>query len=332
MVFKTLRSSFRNALLFSPLSLSLLGLISTPVDAAKLSLKTINEVYVFGDSASDVGRAFKATNGIINPPPNFEGRASNGLVWVEYFTLLLGLNPNPETNFAFVGATTGTEGAIVPNSPGIRTQVNHYIESLEVMNTAANPDGLYIVWGGANDYFINQITDPTIPVNNIASTVNTLINQGAKNLLVFNLADLGDFPIAQQLPSTDALNALIQSHNTLLSEALTNLQSTVATDVSLNLVDLGAGFKSLVNNPASFGFSVIDQPCFSSFNPANICDNPEDYFFWDEVHLTTDAHRVIGEFVFSSLESKSVPEPGLSLGLIMVTAFSISAFKKPKSN
>lgn len=332
MVFKTLRSYFGHALLLSPLSLSLLSFLSTPADAAKLSLDTINEVYVFGDSTSDVGRAFQATNGIINAPPYFEGRASNGPVWVEYFSQLLGLTPNPNTNFAFVGATTGTEGAIVPNSPGILAQVNSYIDSLEAINASADPNGLYIVWGGGNDYVLNQITDPTIPVNNISTMVDALLDIGAKNILVFNLADLGDFPIAQQFPSTDALNTIVQSHNALLSEAVTNLQSTATADVSISLIDLNLGFKSLVNNPTSFGISVVDEPCFNSLNPSTLCDNPEDYFFWDEFHLTTAAHRVVGEFVFSNLQSKSVPEPDSSLSLILVTTLSVGALIKQKSN
>ncbi|NEO45099.1 MAG: SGNH/GDSL hydrolase family protein [Moorea sp. SIO4A3] len=331
MFLQKIRYYFGNALVLSPLSLSLIGLLTTPVNAANLSLETIDEVYVFGDSTSDVGRAFQATNGIVNAPPNFEGRASNGPVWVEYFTELLGLTPNPDTNFAFVGATTGTDGAVVPNSPGILTQVNRYIDSLEAINASADPNGLYVVWGGGNDYVLSQTTDPTIPVNNISMTVNALIDIGAKNVLVFNLADLGDFPIAQQFPSTDALNGLVQSHNTLLSEVVTNLKSTASADINISLIDLNAGFKSLINNPDIFGISIVDEPCLTSLDPLTICENPEDFFFWDEFHLTTDAHRVVGEFVFSSLQSESIPEPNSSLSLILVTAFSISVLLKQKA-
>ncbi len=70
-----------------------------------LNSPEINQLYVFGDSLSDVGNVFRAT-GRQYPasPPYFQGRFANGPVWVEYLADDLKLPRNPSTNFAFGGA------------------------------------------------------------------------------------------------------------------------------------------------------------------------------------------------------------------------------------
>ena len=58
-------------------------------------------LYVFGDSLSDTGRS-PAT-----PSTNyFNGRFSNGPLWVEYLSADLGIPYNPSNNFAVSGTTT----------------------------------------------------------------------------------------------------------------------------------------------------------------------------------------------------------------------------------
>ena len=77
----------------------------------KVSAQNYDEIYVFGDSFSDTGNVFNATKGAIPPSPAyFNGRFSNGPVWVEYLAPQLGLTFDPSTNFAFGGAT-GAVGA-----------------------------------------------------------------------------------------------------------------------------------------------------------------------------------------------------------------------------
>ncbi|HEY9301471.1 MAG TPA: SGNH/GDSL hydrolase family protein, partial [Phormidium sp.] len=67
----------------------------------------ITELYVFGDSLSDAGTVFRATGGMYPPnPPYFQGRYSNGRVWVEYLALCLHLDFNQTKNFAYGGATS----------------------------------------------------------------------------------------------------------------------------------------------------------------------------------------------------------------------------------
>ena len=87
-----------------------LGLSLVPVLAAAGPLR---EVVVFGDSLSDSGNVFVATEAVLAEaipvsPPYFQGRFSNGPVWVDILAEKLGLQLRPflqgGTNFAFGGA------------------------------------------------------------------------------------------------------------------------------------------------------------------------------------------------------------------------------------
>ena len=65
---------------------------------------SINELYVFGDSLSDMGTVFRMTGGMYQPNPTYyKGRYSNGRVWVEYLADRLKLPSDRVTNFAYGG-------------------------------------------------------------------------------------------------------------------------------------------------------------------------------------------------------------------------------------
>ncbi|PSB55437.1 SGNH/GDSL hydrolase family protein, partial [Chamaesiphon polymorphus] len=167
---------------------------------------TFSQLVVYGDSLSDLGRAADATSAL--PPalkfpayPNGGGRFSNGPIWVEYLADKLGIDRNPVTNpnfaaknFAIGGATTSTVNIGQPLSSsfiGIQTQVDN--------NPISDPAALYVIWGGANDYLLGGVTDPTTPVANLAGEITTLIGLGATNILVPNLPNLGALPSTRNL-------------------------------------------------------------------------------------------------------------------------------------
>ena len=70
----------------------------------------VDRVIVFGDSLSDTGNVFDVFG--IPAAPNFQGRFSNGPVWVEGLAAGLGApapmpSRNGGTNYAYGGAETG---------------------------------------------------------------------------------------------------------------------------------------------------------------------------------------------------------------------------------
>src|SRR5262245_56060012 len=161
-----------------------------------------SDVFVFGDSLSDQGRLSAATGGLFPPePPYYRGRMSNGPVWIESLAPKLGLAASVANNFAVNGAATSdanyNEAILGTDLPGLSDELNEFLGSLG--GQPADPSALYVLWAGANDFFLPF--DPSHPeivigqaVTNLATTVGTLQASGAQHILVLNLSDMGLTP------------------------------------------------------------------------------------------------------------------------------------------
>jgi phospholipase/lecithinase/hemolysin len=317
----------------------------------KASAATFSKLFVFGDSLSDPGNVFNATKALGDPtrvlppsPPYFNGRFSNGPVWAEYFGNELGLSPAPVTaflggqsaqdgiNFAFGGSTTGKNNAIEPDVPtGILTQVDSFTQ---IFNQKADPNALYAVWGGGNDYLFGNNVDPTVPIANLTSAVKSLADVGAKNIMVFNLPDLGQLPSTSIDPTTSGgLSALTGLHNSALSATLEGFQQS-----GLNIipVDVDSIVKEIKANPGKFGFLDATSSCLvGDFNAiatgtATLCDNPDDFAFFDGIHPSTRVHNIIAQAALSKVKysATSVPEPSAGIGMIALGAIGMRTLKR----
>ncbi|MGB7429161.1 MAG: SGNH/GDSL hydrolase family protein [Microcoleaceae cyanobacterium] len=270
-----------------------------------------NQIYIFGDSLSDPGNLFTITDGTTPAnPPYPQQRFSNGLVWCEYFTPKLGLNPQPFThsssakdgiNFAVGGATTGDININGATLPSLQQQINTFVTRLNQTHQQANPNALYIVWAGANDYLGGQITNPADPVSNLSQAIELLYQVGARYILVFNLPELGDTPIAQNSPEVNPtqLYQLSNTHNTLLKTTVEQMRQSLR-GIQLGLMDIQGLFKRVIANPRHFDLTNVTDSCL-----VVACCDAQQYLFWDQLHPTTTAHRIIAEAVFSILQSDS---------------------------
>lgn len=318
----------RQALLQSTLPLALVA--AMPAVAQAFSFE---RAYVFGDSLSDVGQLSNATFGFFPPvgpdpsrPYYFDGRFSNGPLWVEYLAPKLGIS-NPAINFAFAGANTNDQNTAIPGLsifPGLRQQVAVFTTN----PPPVDPNALFIIWAGANDYLGGKQSDPTIPVKNLENEIRTLVNANARNILVANLPNLGLLPGTRPDPQTSAgLNFLTTAHNTLLSSRLTQLSREFGSKVNLIPFDANALFNQALTNPGQFGFTNTTDACLSPsqlvlrFPPvlSSICDQPDQYLFWDELHPTTKTHYYLAESAYAAIAAP-VPEPSAVAGLLMVGA------------
>ncbi|MBE8965612.1 SGNH/GDSL hydrolase family protein [Nostocales cyanobacterium LEGE 12452] len=302
-----------------------------------LAAQNYEDIYVFGDSFSDTGNAFNVTNRTFPPSPKyFDGRFSNGPVWVEYLAQDLGLSFNPRTNFAFGGATTGVDNISVPEFPGLQKQ----IASFTAENPSANPNALYIVWAGANDYFsyfAGRVPNPSQAVANISAAVTSLSTIGAQNIMVVNQPDLGKFPVANfnsQIPSL--LSTLTNAHNSGLNATINFLNQQLDPDINIISFNVNDLFSKIIAEPRKFGLTNATNYCIQDLSvvPLNlptqpVACNPDKFLFWDPVHPTTAAHRLIGESAFSVLKPVSIPEPSNVLGVLALSAFgAVSALQR----
>ncbi|BAT51873.1 Lipolytic enzyme, G-D-S-L [Nostoc sp. NIES-3756] len=329
----------------------------------KASAQSITGLYVFGDSLSDTGNTFNLTGGLVNPataippsPPNnpagyYQGRFSNGEIWVDRVGQQLGLTSTPITslfptldftkqpsipfptqglNFAIGGANSGEENAIVPNLglPGVLQQVSLFQALLQANQQSLDPNALYAVSGGSNDFlFPKPSVDPTKPkpYENIAQSVSTLAAMGAKNILVFNLADLGTIPAATlNGRNPTELTQATQEFNSNLAKSL----DAIRKNQKANIIEID--IFSLVNrvkqNPSEFGFTNVTDACLAQFP---ICNNDQsEYFFWDAFHPTTAGQKLVADAVLAA----TTPESPTTIGLLALGALgavnSISRLKK----
>ena len=336
---------------------------SLAIFSVSLPIKTLakgldfSQIFYFGDSLGDNGNTFGFTGEAI-PPESFyfEGHFSNGLTWIEYLAQDLKLDPvpsffdalmpMPETdisngvNFAFGGALTGTfttgddgmtevENTLPPTFPalqdatllGLQSQVGIFATQFAPI---ANPDALYVIWAGANDYLPNEadtnlfrpLTETDTSVNNIFLAINTLVTFGAENLLVLNLPDLGNVPATNNLPNSDDFTDLTNDHN----QQLEALVATLPSDVNVIQFDVNSLFEEITTNPGNFGLSNTDNclvPLFDCFDP-NIIIPEDEFTFWDDKHPTTKVHEIIANRVFDTL--KPVPESSFPVGILVFGA------------
>lgn len=317
-------------------ALLVLGLLAPAVAGAA----PITSLVVVGDSLSDQGNAFILTGGF--PPPPYAQRASNGPTAAERLAQRLGVTLTASeaggTNYAVVGATTGPV-AVPSGTPPFTenvAQLNYnqpalagtslLSQTLEILSHGpiTDPDGtLFMVWGGANDLFLNPSIGTAVQaVTNLTTIIGSLYGAGARQFLVPNLPDLSSTPAGQALPplARAQLQALTVGFNQGLANQLALLSNLPGIEITA--FDTFGFFAGVLANPGAFGFTNATTPCLTGDFAVQIsvCGDPNAHVFWDSVHPTTAAHQVLGD----RFAEAAVPEPAtltlLGLGLGLVTA------------
>ncbi len=283
-------------------------------------------LYVFGDGYSDNGNLYAKTSGAVPPsPPYYLGRRSNGPVAVEYLAQQLGV---PLIDYAWIGATTGIGNGVdggtastigISNFPGVGTQIAAY--QTQIVGPFADPDALYVVWAGADNFFFPA--GPLVPdelslaLSNIADSIMTLGGLGARHFFVPNMPDLSLTPFLRSSPSgTQALaRAWSLAFNAQLQVIMTQLGAALPM-IDITEFDTFAAVNNMVANPGAYGLTNVTDSCYSG---TTICGSPNQYLYWDTRFPTTRGHEILaGKFVDGL---QSIPEPatlallGLALGL-----------------
>lgn len=236
-------------------------------------------LYVFGDSISDTGR---------NPPSGtnyYNGRYSNGPLWVEYLSADLGIPYNSSNNFAVSGSTTTNLPAQIA---GLKGATN--------LQTA-----LFTLLSGGNDFIANTSTGLvnnavwgvfiTNTVDNLTNAIGELYTNGARHIVVGNLANLAQTPvfIADDMGTySNVVVSKVNLFNQVLYAAETN-EMLHYSGLRLYLMDNYAGLSNILSAPAAYGFTVTMQ---GALEDPNLTDKSftgpgANYVFWDDLHPTT---------------------------------------------
>ena len=347
--------------------------------------KTYNEIVAFGESSTDTGNVAQAQCSNAPPylpgagfplfwapctpldpstglPAYFDGRLTNGPMWVEFLADALGVErPRPSanygTNYAHAGAKTGPDATTVPGAEEVNLRVNLYPNNPVLVPTDECPQPAYqagepvcgsevphintqiaqylgdrggfthkqlvLIWGGAND-LRDAGLDPEGPelaianvVRNLATAVGTAAAAGAKDIVVLNQLNAARAPITRALCGGDPtclaqIEAAVRGFNAALSTALKELQSALDQQgypTRVHYVDVFSAAEVAVELSEQFGMpftnttdaALIPDPTNPPFaNP--IPGGAEDYLFWDVIHPTGKAYRIIAYQVCKTLD------------------------------
>ncbi|MBT9315286.1 SGNH/GDSL hydrolase family protein [Leptothoe spongobia] len=271
--------------------------------------------------------------------------------------------PTQGINFAFAGALSSDVHILDDDIqllatlfPGLQAQLGNspflgfedQVDAFTGLSATlpVDPNALNVIWVGGNDYneaFFNpaslgglsQAELPNVVTDNIIDGLTRLSSLGAKEFLVVNLPDIGEAPFADFLDGQSPLdipsilNQLIFAHNELLSAKL-DIFSQSQPDTNIITFDVNTLFADILANPGEFGFANVTESCLINFEAGfqfdGVCDNPNEFFFWDDTHPTTAAYQIVGDFALATLNNEtepatSVPEPSslatlLAMGMI----------------
>ncbi|KTD73961.1 GDSL family lysophospholipase PlaA [Legionella tucsonensis] len=284
----------------------------------------LHNIVVFGDSLSDNGNLYKFMKYQLPPsPPYFEGRFSNGPVWIEH-VIASYFPENPAVHlldYAYGGAGVTEEEGADDVLFTLRREVNNYL--LE-HNDKASEDSLFVIWIGANNYlaFPSEIEQTIHDVHaGIVHSIQRLVEKGAKHILVVNLPDLGRTPAAIEFDSVETMTYFSKEHNNLLSRSIDDFRQE-HPDVEWLYYDLHQAFDEVMTHPQDYGFTNITGTCVNSVvdditktsvlkmvisvKPKINTDGCTGYLFFDLVHPTALAHQILGERAREMLDQAGV--------------------------
>jgi phospholipase/lecithinase/hemolysin len=333
----------------SPLAAAAAALAATLAAAAPDRAEAYSALYVFGDSLSDRGNLLALSGGLAPVAPTYTaGQFSNGPTWAQGLSQGLGLGNATASNLGgtvYAYGLARSDNAAPPlglpaliNLPG---QVSAYIAGPN-----APAGALFAVWAGANNLLQALAVAAAIPdpvaaatflsaqtsgaVTGTLTEIGRLVGDGARDILVLNMPDLGLVPrfAAAGPAGVAAARAVSQGYNAGLAAGLAALDAIPG--VRILTLDVYGVFTKLVANPAGFGFSNVTAPCVTGPIPAlyttpaaaTVACTPAQAavsLFWDPIHPTAAAHALIAQAAL-----QAVPAPAaaglLGIGLLGLVA------------
>ena len=174
---------------------------------------------------------------------------------------------------------------------------------LATLSGKSAADDLFVIWIGANDFFVRKI-EPAQTVANIKNAIAKLADNGARNFFVISVPDISLTPHrikATGGATTLAAKRFVYATNVLLEIEL--LRTAFLHRISIDVVHINAIVIPLVYNPGRFRFTNSTDAAFNLTTGAVVL-HPNDYVFWDGFHPTTNAHYIAAKFIFSSVFSR----------------------------
>ena len=255
-----------------------------------------SELIAFGDSLSDAG------NLGVHEPPYHDGRFSNGPSWIDRLADRFGIERPKASkfggmNFAWAAATTRDELQFFDQTyiPGLDAQITEYLAD------GSPQDGqLFSVWVGTNDFWERFEQNPELSANWVATGVDRLLGAGVQDLLVLNLSVYHGEMLPDTVPRYNA--APLPKFNSTLAAQLNGLREKHPS-ATIYEFDYASFLDTIVSDPALFNLTEPLAPACADCGiggtaGVDIAPNPEEFYFWDEIHISRKGNQLIADEVY----------------------------------
>ena len=320
-----------------PFFRSLLGTLLLASSQAFAAPSPYSTLIVFGDSLSDAGQ-FPDPSDPSGSGLRFTNRDANGQYAAVSPMLLgaqLGIAPSelgastspvnaalgrPDGNNWAVGgyrtdqiyeSITGSSLTVIPpGNPGAGTVLRERPGYL-AGGLRADPNALYYLTGGGNDFLQGLVTSPAGAVaaaDRLAASAHALQQGGARYIMVWLLPDLGLTPAFSGTAQQGPLSQLSSVFNQELVRQLGQIDAQI---IPLNVPLL---LQESVNAPQQFGLAVgqnLVGTCYSGngclenplYGISSATPDPDKLLFNDSVHPTIAGQQLIADYAYSVISA-----------------------------
>jgi cholinesterase len=289
-----------------------------PASAAALQPTSgvIERLYVFGDSYSDGGNGYALMKKPPSPP--YQARYSNGMTAAEYMAQAFGFTlhhsenadapADASLNFAVSGAWTSHKNndAAIDGKTGLFDQIASFEQRLKAGKARFDPEKtLFFIAIGTNDLLFGNIAGQdnralvADALRNVETAARRLHANGARHLAIATIPMIDRTPRGTALPpeKTTAIAGAVLTLNDGYRRLAAKLRAELKADVFS--LPWGRYYDELMSNPMAFGIAEAG----SCIRNITVCPDPQRFVFFDALHPTTAAHRVVG----SRLATESKP-------------------------
>ena len=281
-----------------------------------VSATPLNKMVVFGDSLSDNGNLYEyMKHQLPVSPPYFEGRFTNGPVWVE---ILMKYYYPTNSNAHLLDYAFGGAGVLEEDDGDddelftLRREIDSYFLAHQ---DKADENSLYVVWIGSNNYLAVP-DDPDKVLSDVSLGIQhglqRLADKGAKHIMVVNVPSLGAIPAARDFDAVEVLTYLAKEHNITLKKNVSDLQNQYPS-IQWIYFDVNLVLDDMMLHPENYGFTNVTDTCYeevmngyssknksvlkmvASIKPQVKKDACNGYLFFDPVHPSAPAHQLMAE-------------------------------------
>ncbi|MDD0973425.1 esterase EstP [Pseudomonas fontis] len=314
-----------------------LGALALACSQTFASPSPYSTMIVFGDSLADAGQ-FPDTAGPPGSTQRFTNRGPNGQFAATSPMILgahlglsgaeLGASTSPVNaalglpdgnNWAVGGyrtdqilnsITSTSQAVIPPGNPGGGTVLRQRPGYL-AGGALADPNALYYLTGGGNDFLQGLVTSPAQAVasaDRLAASAQALQSGGARYIMVWLLPDLGLTPAFSGTPQSGPLSQLSSVFNQELVKRLGQIDAQI---IPLNIPLL---LREAIASPGDFGLATGQNLLGTCYSGNNCLQNPvygangtspdpTKLLFNDSVHPTIAGQQLIADYGYSILSA-----------------------------